>query len=88
MAADLFTQIKRAQKDNKVVYGLKSVLKCLADQRAQVVVASSNAQDEDQLKVERRRGEISVEKVSIPNTELGTLCKQPFRVSFLAILKD
>lgn len=85
---ELFTTIKKAQKDNKVIYGIKNVIKCLSEQKARMVVVSANAQAEEQRKIERRKGEATVEKINIPNNELGTLCKQPFRVSFLAILKE
>ena len=85
---ELFAMIKRAQKDDAIVYGLKGVLRCLANERIRLVVSASNAQESGQKMIERRKHTAEVEKISLPNTELGTLCKQPFRVSFLAILKE
>jgi ribosomal protein L30E len=33
-------------------------------------------------------GELEIIRLEIPNTELGTLCKKPFPISILSIIKE
>ncbi|MFC1740972.1 ribosomal L7Ae/L30e/S12e/Gadd45 family protein [Nanoarchaeota archaeon] len=87
--ADLIAEIKKNLKEEKLIIGADRTLKGLRiGQFVKVYLASNCAaelkEDIDQL---AGLGEVEVAEVPLVNTELGDLCKKPFSISVMGLLK-
>ena len=82
-------EIKKMLKSGSVVIGTERTLKNLKLGRVQSVLISSNcpAKVESDLSYYAGLSGAELNKLSYPNDELSIICKKPFSISVLALLK-
>ncbi len=82
-------EIKKALKEDKAVVGTDRVIKNLKLGNVSKVFLTSNVPEEVKSDIGYYSGLSKSEVVGldIPNDELGTVCKKPFSISVLGILK-
>ena len=83
------TEIKKLIKSKNLVIGNKRTLKNLKLGKVDKVIISSNCPQKDVDNLDYFSGLAKVEtiKVPYPNEDLGVICKKPFYISVLSILK-
>ncbi|MBI2135370.1 ribosomal L7Ae/L30e/S12e/Gadd45 family protein [Candidatus Woesearchaeota archaeon] len=83
------TEIKKLLKAKSLVIGTEKTLKSLKLGKIEKVILSSNCPDKVAENMGYYAGLSNVEtvKVPYPNEELGVICKKPFSISVLSILK-
>ena len=83
------TEIKKLLKSKSLVIGTENTLKNLKLGKIDRVIFSSNCPDKVAEDLGYYAGLSNVEtvKVPYPNEELGVICKKPFSISVLSILK-
>lgn len=82
-------EIKKLLGDRKLIIGADRVLKALRNNNMTKVFVSSNCPENTLSDIKHYAGlnDVKVEELGIPNDELGVVCKKPFSVSTLGILK-
>jgi len=82
-------EIKKVLKEKKFVIGTDLGLKSLKLGKAEKVFLASNCSDETKKETEKlaRLSKAEIVVVEQPNDELGTMCKKPFAISMLTVLK-
>ena len=75
---------------NKVVIGTERVMKQLKLGKISKVFLTVNCPDYVSSEIEKHAkiSKADVVKLSIPNEELGVICKKPFSISIAGILKE
>lgn len=83
------TEIKKLIKAKKVVIGTERTIKNLRLGRVDKVIISSNCAENVLNDINYYAGLSKAETVQVnyPNDELGVICKKPFSISVLSILK-
>lgn len=83
------TEIKKLLKEKKLVIGTERTLKNLKLGRVDKVILTSNCPEKIQKDIEYYAGLGKAESIKIkyPNEELGIMCRKPFAISVLSILK-
>ncbi len=83
-------EIKKILQEKKVVLGREQCFKLLKRGKLESVLVTSNCSDQTKTLLHRYAGLQKIETfpVSLTNQELGTLCRKPFPVSLLGILKS
>ena len=81
--------IKEALKANKLIVGTKRTVKALRKEELASVFLASNCPEmlEEDVKHFASFDSVPVEKLTITCDELGVLCKKPFLVSVVGVLK-
>jgi large subunit ribosomal protein L30e len=84
------TEIKKLIKAKKLVIGTERTIKNLKLGRVEKVIISSNCSENvlNDLNYYAGLGKTETVKVNYPNDELGVICKKPFSISVLSILKS
>ena len=83
--ADSVAEIKGALKKKKLVLGTELTIKNLRLGRLSKVFATSNCPEnvKKDLEYYGKLANVQIEYLSIPNDELGTICKKQFAISVL-----
>ena len=83
------TEIKKLIKAKNVVIGTEKTIKSLKLGKVDKVILSSNCAENTVKDIDYYADLSKAEtiRVSYPNDELGVICKKPFSVSVLSILK-
>ncbi len=83
------TEIKKLIKGKTLVIGTERTIKNLKLGKVEKVIVSSNCSDSvmDDLNHYAGLGNAETIKVNYPNDELSVICKKPFSISVLSILK-
>ena len=83
------TEIKKLLKAKSLVIGTENTLKNLKLGRIDRVILSSNCPDKvaEDLGYYAGLSKAETVRVPYPNEELGVICKKPFSISVLSILK-
>ncbi len=83
------TEIKRMLKAGNIVIGTERTIKSLRKGHVQKVLVSSNCSANVEQNIHYYAGLSGAEmhKLDVPNDELGIICKKPFSISVLAVLK-
>lgn len=83
------TEIKKILKEKNLVIGTERTIKNLKLGKVDKVILTSNCPEKIQNDVEyyAELGKVEVFKTKCPNEELGNMCKKPFAISVLSILK-
>ena len=83
------TEIKKMIKAKDLIIGTKRTIKNLKLGKIDKVIISSNCTDAviNDLKHYTSLSKTESIRVNYPNDELGVICKKPFSISVLAILK-
>lgn len=84
------TEIKKLLKSKSLVIGTEKTMKNLKLGRIDRVILSSNCPDKvaEDLGYYAGLSNVEMVKVHYPNEELGVICKKPFSISVLSILKQ
>ena len=83
------TEIKKIIKAKNFVVGTERTIKNLKLGKVEKVIISSNCSERvlDDLSYYAGLSKAETVKVNYPNEELGVICKKPFSISVLSILK-
>jgi large subunit ribosomal protein L30e len=83
------TEIKKMLKEKNLVIGTERTIKNLKLGKVEKVIVTSNCSEKTQKDIEYYAGlgKAEVLKIKYPNEELGIMCKKPFAISVLSILK-
>jgi ribosomal protein L30E len=86
---DPIDEIRRNLKEDKVVIGTNEVIKELRKGKIAKIFLASNPSPKTEGDIESAADleGCPVEKVTVPNDELGTLCKKQFSISAVGIRK-
>lgn len=87
--SDIALQIRKLLDANKLVIGSKRSLKMLREGKLSDVLLASNcteSMDETFQKYGALAG-AEIKKLIIPSDELGIICKKPFAISVLGVVK-
>ncbi len=81
--------IKRLIKEGKAVIGQKSVIRGLRADKFEKVYLASNPSSglADDVEHMAGLGKFSIIRLRCPNDELGVICKKPFSISVLGIVR-
>ena len=87
---DAVEEIKKLVKDKRLVLGSERTLKNLRMGKCVKVWFSANVSEEAKEDVLRyaKLANVPVEQLTIPNDELGLICKKQFAVSLLSLAKE
>ena len=82
--------IKKVIQERKTVIGREQVLRHLKRGKLESIYLTSNIDEHTKSMVEKYCSLSNVGVIHIPfnNQELGTLCKKPFPVSILGVVKS
>jgi len=83
-------EIKKLVREGKVIIGKERTMKELAKGGLKEILLSSNCPEEfvKDFEYYSKIAGIKVTKLSIPNDELGIICKKPFSISVLGIKNE
>lgn len=89
MAKISAAEIKKMIKSSNVVIGTERTIKSLKSGKVQKILMSSNCPDRVEMDINYYAGLTGAEvhKLAYPNDELSVICKKPFAISVLALLK-
>lgn len=89
MAKITAAEIKKMIKSGNVVMGTERTIKSLKSGGVQKILMSSNCPNHVESDVNYYAGltGVEVQKLEFPNDELSIICKKPFAISVLALLK-
>jgi len=82
-------QLRKLIDDKKVTIGTASTLKALKQDKLKRIVIASNASQATSDAVSRysKQTGVAIDELSVPNDELGVICKKPFSIALLGIKK-
>lgn len=82
-------EIKKLMKSGNILIGTEKTIKSLKLGKIQKVLLSSNcpARVEKDISYYAGLGSVEFHKLDYQNDELGVICKKPFSISVLALLK-
>jgi len=82
-------EIRKALKEKKIIIGTENTLKNLKLGKVAKVFLTSNCPDNVKKNIKHYCKLAKVEAVQLkqPNDELGALCKKPFSISVLSVIK-
>ena len=85
----ILKQLKKDLESKKVVIGAQRTLKLLRQGKIARVLVAQNTTNvlKDDLAYYSKNGGFEIVALDVPNEELGVLCKKPFSISLLGILK-
>ena len=83
------TEIKKLIKAGNIILGTEKTVKSLKLGKVEKVLLSSNCPERIEKGINYYAGISGAElhKLDYPNDELGVICKKPFSISVLALLK-
>jgi len=81
--------IKQYLKTDKLILGTQGVLKNLRNAKLEKVFVSSNCPQDVLSDIEKYSGfsKTEIVQLEVPNNELGVICRKPFAVSVIGLLK-
>jgi ribosomal protein L30E len=82
-------QLRKWIEEKKVTIGTDATIRALKSSAVKRVVVAANAPATTRTRVERYCAltGVELEALSVPNDELGVMCKKPFSISVLGIKK-
>lgn len=83
------SEVKKMLKEGKVVIGTERTLKSLKKGEVEKVIITDNCDEKilDDIKHYGSLSDVEILRIGLPNEELGIICKKPFAISVLSILK-
>lgn len=87
--ADILTEIRKNTESKKLVYGTEQTVKKLKLGKLEKIFLSKNCPQEvsDEIMHYSKISGTMIVNLGIDNTELGIVCKKPFSISVLGLLK-
>lgn len=88
--ADMVGEIKKLLKEERLVIGADETMKGLRTGRFEKVYLASNCSERLREDIGHHAGIAGVEVVDtgIVNDELGDICKKPFSIAVMGLLKE
>ncbi len=85
----MIDEIKKNLKTEKLVFGKNQTIKKIQSGEVVKIFLASNCKAEDCNDLEHycSFNKIPIEKLDVPNTELGVTCKKQFSISVLCLIK-
>lgn len=82
-------EIKKALKNKKIIIGTERTIKNLRLGKISKVFLTSNCPEDvkKNIKYYSKLAKVEVIQLKQPNDELGALCKKPFSISVLSVIK-
>lgn len=82
-------EIRALMADKKLVLGSERTLKLLRLGKLKQVFLSANCADSTKENVRQysKLGDVKVRQLHYPSSELGVICKKPFSISVIGVLK-
>ena len=82
-------EIKKVIKKGDFIIGSDEGIKSLKLGKTEKVYLASNCSEETRDEVERlaKIGNVEVITLAVPNDDFGVLCKKPFSISMLSVIK-
>ncbi len=86
---EALTELRKHVQGSKLVIGTAAVMKLLKHNRlARIFVASNSpASIKDDLKHYGTMSDCEIVELQVPNDELGVLCKKPFSIAVVGVLR-
>ena len=86
---DSIKEIKQLLKTKKLVFGTKQVIKNIKKNKIEKLFISSNCKDETKTDLQHYSKMGKVEGISLKNSnkDVGIICKKPFSISVVGVLK-
>ncbi|MBS3166952.1 ribosomal L7Ae/L30e/S12e/Gadd45 family protein [Candidatus Woesearchaeota archaeon] len=80
------TDLKEIMKKEKVIIGTERTIKAMKNNKVKNVLISNNCNELTKKEIIHlaKISDIKVEILSVPNQEVGLLCKKPFAISVLS----
>ena len=87
--ADVIAEIKKLIKEDKLVIGKDEVLKGLRTGKFEKVFVAENCPAElmEDLEKYAPMNDVEIVSTGVQNVELGDVCKKPFSIAVLGLLK-
>ena len=82
-------EIKKLLKAGNIILGTQRTMKSLRLGKVEKVLLSSNINEKAEKDISYYAGlsNAEIQKLDIPNDELGIVCKKPFSISVLSVVK-
>lgn len=80
-------KIKSLNNSDKLILGTKETLTNLKLGKVESIYLSSNCPATTKTQIESVANDIEIVNMDLTNEELGSLCKKPYTVSVISILK-
>ena len=82
-------EIKSLMKTKKLIIGTERTVKNIKLGKIDKVFLSANCSEsvEEDINYYKKLGKFKIIKLKYPNDELGALCKKPFLISVLSVMK-
>ncbi|MBD3204186.1 50S ribosomal protein L30 [Candidatus Woesearchaeota archaeon] len=83
-------KIRSLIKEKKLIIGTERTIKELKKKKLDKVYVSANVSQEvmDDINHYAKLADLSVVQLDVFNEELGTICKKPFSISVIGVLKQ
>ncbi len=81
------TELRKHVSGSKLVLGTAEVLKLLKQGKLAKVFVASNALPAVNDSLDSLKADCEVVRLEIPNDELGVLCKKPFSIAVVGVLR-
>ncbi len=80
-------QIRKLIEEKKVTIGADETMRALRNDQIKTLILASNtaAQTRESVMRAATLTNVPVDDLSLPNDQLGTMCKKPFAISVLGI---
>ncbi|MBW2985518.1 ribosomal L7Ae/L30e/S12e/Gadd45 family protein [Candidatus Woesearchaeota archaeon] len=86
---DSIKEIKQLLKTKKLIFGTKQTIKNIQQNKLEKFFLSSNCKDETKKDLKHYAKIAKIEAISLQNSnkDIGILCKKPFSISVVGVLK-
>jgi large subunit ribosomal protein L30e len=86
---DLTNEIKKNLEQKKLVIGTEMTVKSMRREKLSKVYLTSNCPADVRQDIERyaKLANVAVAELGLSNEELGVVCKKPFSISVIGLLK-
>lgn len=81
------TELRKHVSGGKMVIGTAEVMKMLKQGKLAMVFVASNALPAVKDNLDSQKGDCEVVQLGVPNDELGVLCKKPFSIAVVGVLR-
>ena len=86
---DPLKEIKQLLKTKKLVFGTKQTIKSIKQNKLEKFFLSLNCKEETKKDLLHYAKTVKIEAISLKNSnkDIGILCKKPFSISIIGVLK-
>jgi len=81
-------EIRKLLESDKLLIGTDRSLKALKLGKLEKIYISSNCPDDVKETIDRYANGTEIINLEVPNEELGVICRKPFLISVVSVLKS